>query len=226
MKSVAILAIFLLGTAFSTSVTLDTGISEVKGLNELLELVAGEVKTLAKEYTKQGVNVQNLTDMVLQFSGGFMSGIFHRSNHPNAAKCFANVQLLSDIIKYVRDLMTHGFEKVPIRMVRQILVLGVMVLNFTIEEILYCSDVKYILTTIVATWQCFRRCPRQYDNYIAPKLLRNTYNYFLHLKESRVAFLGADYYNSGVWFSYVFYDQILVHSIQCDRETCPTYINE
>ena len=217
----AVLIVFVLLGVFASAKAPSTE-ETMNLLKGFAQNVAGEYKEQFAEFMADPINSGNITEILINFGSGFATGLFDASGHGKASKCFANIKNVTEVYKYIMDIIAHGLEKEPVKMVRQVLVLGVMLLNVLIEEYQYCQDVTYFYDTFYSTFECITRCPTYYMSFLGGNLLRKTYDYFYYFKESLRYFFAKDYHYSGVWMAYGFNSVVLLSGRTCSYISCPS----
>ena len=148
------------------------------------------------------IDYNELLKIALEVGSGFLAGTLERMNDTDGQRCFDNFKNVTAVINYVQNIIAHGLEKETWPMIRQLLVLGVMVLNVTIEEMRYCMGLYAVVTGFLNTFRCMLGCPRQYYVLFARRLLMRSYDYFYYGKETIREFINKNYHLSGNWLAY------------------------
>ena len=169
---------------------------------ELLSTAAAKFGAHVADIEMPSIDWNNITTIALDFGGGFLSGMFERMNDTDGKRCFDNIKNVTAVINYVQYIIAHGLEKQLWPMVRQILVLGVMVLNVTIDELIYCTGLYYLYMGFYNTTRCVLNCKEQYYVILANRILKRSYDYLYYGKESVREFTNGNYHLSGNWFAY------------------------
>jgi hypothetical protein len=207
MKSTTILALCFLGMLM----TVNASESEhsVDELYQVATQVAGIFKTEMARL-KTPINWNATLDILLGVGAGFMEGFFEAKGNKNGKYCFANIKNITAIIAFAQWTFQH-LEKEPVKLTRQLLVLGVMVLNVTIEEWIYCKGLMDLYTAVINTAICALRCRQQYYNWFSSRALTRTYDYFYYIKESAREFVNKNYHLAGIWLAYTFDTLLFVY---------------
>ncbi len=189
--------------------------SDYENLGEMFADVFNQVRGEVPEFPGAAINMTNLTNILLGELGGFMSGLYASANDTNTIRCFDNIQNVTAVYNYVMNIINGGLPTDTIKMIRQILVLGVMLLNVTIEEWTYCQNITYGWYTLYGTAYCIIKCPSYYVNQLATKMLYNTFYYLYYFKEAYREFTNTNYHLSGNWLAYAFNSLILLYNQPC-----------
>ena len=208
MKSTTIFALLFLGMLM----TVNAGEAEpsFEDFWKIATEVAGIFKAQLGDLKAAPINWNNTLEILMGVGGGFLEGFFDVTGNRNGRYCFANIKNVTEIIKYAQWVFQH-LEKEPVKLTRQLLVLGVMVLNVTIQEWIYCRGVTTIYTAFVNTAICAFRCRQPYYNWFSKRALTRTYDYFYYIKEGIKEFVNGNYHTSGNWIAYTLDALIFVY---------------
>jgi hypothetical protein len=211
------LAFILLASARTPAATPD-----MEDYADIVANVVSQVKAEVPDFVMPAMNFTNITTILIGELGGFLSGIFSSANQTDTIKCFDNFQNVTNVYHYIMKIVNGGLEKETFKLIRQVLVLGVMMLNVTIEEWSYCQNVTYIWYTFYGTFRCMINCPRYYMAQLSKNLLYNTFYYIYYLKEAYREFANTNYHLSGNWLGYAFNNVLLLANQPC-YYTCPSW---
>ena len=158
------------------------------------------------------IDYNELLKIALEVGSGFLSGTLERMHDADGKRCFDNFKNVTAVINYVQYIIAHGLEKETWRMIRQVLVLGVMVLNVTLEELKYCMGLYAVVTGFLNTFRCMFFCPQHYSSILSRRLLTRSYDYFYYGKETIREFISKNYHLSGNWLAYTMDSLFLFYS--------------
>ena len=209
MKTVTVFVLFFL--AF-LAVNAAPEQEVVGDYSALFMQIAGQLKEQVPEFKTLEIDYANLTDVLIKFGGGVLSGLFTMNHNTDGMRCFDGIKEVTDAINYIIYIVQHGLEKDTIKMVRQLLVAGIMVLTAVINEWTYCRGLTTVLFAFYYTPVCAVACRRYYYPLLAGRVVKNTYEYFYYVKESCREFMNKNYQLSGTWLGYALHNVVLVYS--------------
>ena len=208
--------VVLLIVAFASAGLTD---GQKKALSSVANSMENWLGKEVMENTYPKINFTNITQIATLFASGLLVGMLQIRQNYNLTLCFSNYAMLVQIINNVMYVIQHGLSPIPIVMIRQLLVLGVQVLNATIQEYWYCSGISGFYYEFYYTfYDCMLFCtPRFYDMMSSNIMTRST-EYLYYMEQASLAFTAGNYQNSGIWAGYVL-DRVVMTNGSCSGST-------
>ena len=164
-----------------------------------IKTVAAYLKSASQ---RPAIDIGNITVILLGMGSGYLAGALEVRGDYNSKLCYENVNVVIQVYQEVLKIIQGGMEKEFWKMIRQFLVIGVKILNVTIDEIRYCKGFLSVFWNMYYTFNCFLICKDQYFNYFANHVIYRSYDYLYYFKECWREFNNGNYQMSGKWLAF------------------------